>query len=104
MAKKYGVDRQRLIASGEGGLPRRVWRYGSVFQAGSTLLGEIGELFDGLELCSGSPADSPNQVHLQSNCYAAADHHNVKYLDLTYLSYHPAVVYLCLIGFLSPGG
>ena len=36
-----------------------------------------------LGLCSGSPADSPNQVHLQSNSCTAADHHNVKCLDLT---------------------
>jgi hypothetical protein len=34
-------------------------------------------------LCSGSPADSPNQVHLQSNFCTAAGRHNVKCLDLT---------------------
>ena len=39
--------------------------------------------FRRLGLCSGSPADSPNQFHLQSNCCTAADHHNVKCLDLT---------------------
>jgi hypothetical protein len=39
--------------------------------------------FRRLGLCSGSPTDSPNQVHLQSSCCTAADHRNVKCLDLT---------------------
>jgi hypothetical protein len=39
--------------------------------------------FRRLGLCSGSPAHSPNQVHLQSNFCTAADHRNVKCLDLT---------------------
>jgi hypothetical protein len=39
--------------------------------------------FRRLGLCSDSPADSPNQVHLQSNCCTATDHRNIKCLDFT---------------------
>ena len=38
--------------------------------------------FRRLGLCSGSSADSPNQVHLESNCCTAADYHNVKCLKI----------------------
>ena len=54
-----------------------------VCETGSKSLREIGELFGGLDYAAVSPADSPNQVHLQSNCCTAADHRNVKCLDLT---------------------
>ena len=82
VAKKYGVERQRLVARGE----RRL-------QAKNVAMDGLGDwkqiaardrrTFWRLGLWSGSPADSPNQVHLQRKLWATADHHNVKCLDLT---------------------
>ena len=51
-----------------------------VWETGSKSLREIGELFGGLDYAAVAQ-DSPNQVHLQTNCCTAADHRNVKCLD-----------------------
>ena len=49
MAKKYGVDRQRLLAPGERGLQAKNVAMWMVWETGSKSLREIGELFGGLD-------------------------------------------------------
>jgi len=48
-AKKYGVDRQRLVAPGERGLQAKNVAMWMVWETGSKSLREIGELFGGLD-------------------------------------------------------
>ena len=86
--KKYGIDRQRLIAPGERGLQAKNVAMWMVGRPESNRCADR-RTFRRLGLCSGSPADSPNQVHLQSNCCTAADHHNVKCLKIRPHSPHP---------------
>jgi len=49
VAKKYGVDRQRLVAPGEKGLQAKNVAMWMVWETGSKSLREIGELFGGLD-------------------------------------------------------
>ena len=49
VAKKYGVDRQRLVAPGERGLQAKNVAMWMVWESGSKSLREIGELFGGLD-------------------------------------------------------
>jgi chromosomal replication initiation ATPase DnaA len=49
VAKKYGVDPQRLVAPGERGLHAKNVAMWMVWETGSKSLREIGELFGGLD-------------------------------------------------------
>ena|SRR5690349_12395298 len=49
VAKKYGVDPQRLVAPGERGLQAKNVAMWMVWETGSKSLREIGELFGGLD-------------------------------------------------------
>jgi REP element-mobilizing transposase RayT len=49
VARKYGVDRQRLIARGERGLQARNVAMWMIWESGTKSLREIGELFGGLD-------------------------------------------------------
>jgi len=49
VAKKYGVDRQRLVAPGERGLRAKNIAMWMVWETGTKSLREIGELFGGLD-------------------------------------------------------
>jgi REP-associated tyrosine transposase len=49
VARKYGVDRQRLVAPGERGLQAKNVAMWMVWESGSKSLREIGELFGGLD-------------------------------------------------------
>ena len=66
MAKKYGVDRQRL-APGERGLQVKNVAMWMVWETGSKSLREIGELFGGLDyaaVASGFAEPSPLTIQL----------------------------------------
>jgi hypothetical protein len=47
--------------------------------------------FRRLGLCSGRPADSPNQVHLQFNYCTATDHHNVPTSEMVRKGSEPSI-------------
>src|SRR5438094_920312 len=49
VAKKYGVDRQRLVALGERGLQAKNVAMWMIWESGTKSLREIGELFGGLD-------------------------------------------------------
>jgi hypothetical protein len=55
VAKKYGVDRQRLVAPGERALQARNVAIWMVWETGSKSLREIGKLFGGLDYLSTRP-------------------------------------------------
>jgi chromosomal replication initiation ATPase DnaA len=64
VAKKYGVDWQRLVAPGERGLQAKNVAMWIVWETGSKSLREIGELFGGLDY-----AAVPQRIHRTKSTY-----------------------------------